>query len=150
MKKTAVFLIAAGVVALACIFAFANRSRPVGDLLGEEAYRVLAISSDADLYQGESAAPGQEKLLPYLEEYRVRRVWLADQTYSIPAGETLYKLYLGPESGGGAYMEVYLCEGKTTRFDLHPGAEGNVRIYEAVSGEDTAEQLLSALKEMIG
>jgi hypothetical protein len=152
MKKVTYIWLVIGIVAVAILFTLAFISRPVSvcDLLGEESYGILAISSDLDLYKGEYSDNEKAELLSCLEKYQVRRAWLANRTYSIPFGKKMYNIYIGSKRGDGTYVEVYLCEGERPRFDLHLGTKESVRIYEALSGEEnTTEQLLNALKEII-
>lgn len=139
---------AAGVLAavLAVWLAFMSRAVSLDDLLGGGAYHVLAVYSDAQLYTDGFTEEGD--VLDLLAEYRMRRVWTLDRTYTISGGGTLYRVYLGNEDGTGVNVQVFLCAGAKTRFELNPGAEGSVQVYEAVSGEEHTQELLEILQDM--
>lgn len=136
------------IVIIAVSFARMNRSVSLGDLLDGDMHHIMVLSSGSGI--NTDGCEEETELLGYLTEYRMRRVWLTDQTYSVPPGEDLYNILIRDEDGDGAYVKVFLCAGKKTRFDLNLGAKGGVRVYEAISGEENTTLLLEMLQTMIG
>ena len=148
-KRTYLFFIAGIIIVVVIAVSVALMNRPVSlsDLLDGDMYQIMAISSTAGI---DPDGVEEAELLGYLAEYRMRRVWLTDQTYSVPPDEELYNVMIRDEDGDGAYVKVFLCAGKKTRFDLNLGAKGGVRVYEAISGEENTPLLLKMLQTMIG